>query len=82
LRAEFEVTLRRPRTAEEYAETLRSCLEEVERLQRLTDELLRLARIDAREEPELAEAIPVGEIVQAALDVVRPEPRAGASLSR
>jgi two-component system, OmpR family, sensor kinase len=73
LRAELEVTLRRPRTAEEYGETLRSCLDEVERLQRLTDELLRLARIDAREEPELPEAIPVREIIQAALDVVRPE---------
>src|SRR4030095_5968149 len=73
LRAELEVTLRRPRTAEEYGETLRSSLDEVERLQRLTDELLRLARIDAREEPELPEAIPVREIIQAALDVVGPE---------
>jgi two-component system, OmpR family, sensor kinase len=71
LRAELEVTLRRPRTAEEYGETLRSCLDEVERLQGLTDELLRLARIDARQEPELPEATPVREIVQAALDVVR-----------
>ena len=73
LRAELEVTLRRPRTAEEYGETLHSCLDEVERLQALTDELLRLARIDAREEPELPQAIAVREIVQAALDVVRPE---------
>ena len=73
LRAELEVTLRRPRTAEEYGETLHSCLDEVERLQALTDELLRLARIDAREESELPQAIPVREIVQAALDVVRPE---------
>ena len=73
LRAELEVTLRRPRTGEEYGETLRSCLDEVERLQRLTDELLRLARIDAREEPELPEAIPVGEIVGAAVEVIRRE---------
>jgi two-component system, OmpR family, sensor kinase len=73
LRAELEVTLRRPRTAEEYGETLRSCLDEVERLHRLTDELLRLARIDARQEPELPEAVPVQEIVQAAVDVIRSE---------
>jgi len=73
LRAELEVTLRRPRTAEEYGETLRSCLDEVERLQALTDELLKLARIDSRLEPELPEAIPVGEIVRAAVAVVAAE---------
>jgi two-component system, OmpR family, sensor kinase len=73
LRAELEVTLRRPRTTEEYGETLRSCLDEVERLQRLTEELLRLARIDSREEPERPEAIPVGEIIDAAVAVIRPE---------
>src|SRR4029450_13314804 len=53
LRGAPEVPLRPPRTAEEYGETLRSGLDEGERLQRLTDELLRLARIDPREEPEL-----------------------------
>ena len=40
LRAELEVTLRRPRQAGEYEEALRSCLEEVERLSWLTEELL------------------------------------------
>jgi two-component system OmpR family sensor kinase len=47
LRAELEVTLRRPRDRAEYEEALRSCLDEVERLSRLTEELLVLARIDA-----------------------------------
>ena len=47
LRAELEVTLRRPRERTEYEEALRSCLDEVERLSRLTDELLILARLDA-----------------------------------
>jgi two-component system OmpR family sensor kinase len=73
LRAELEVTLRRPRPAEEYTETLRSCLDEVERLQRLVAELLDLARIDARLEPERVEAIPVREILETALAAIRPD---------
>jgi two-component system OmpR family sensor kinase len=51
LRAEIEVTLRRPREASEYEDTLRSCLEEVERLSELTEELLTLAHIDGEETP-------------------------------
>ena len=52
LRAELEVTLRRRRDPAEYEETLSSCLEEVERLSRLTEELLMLARLDAGESGE------------------------------
>src|SRR5215813_3042027 len=43
LRAELEVALRRPRQAAEYEETLRSCLDEVERVQGMIEELLELA---------------------------------------
>jgi two-component system OmpR family sensor kinase len=70
LRAELEVTLRRPRPPGEYEETLRSCLDEVEALQRLIEELLALARIDAREVSEPAKAIPVREVVEAAVAAV------------
>jgi two-component system OmpR family sensor kinase len=73
LRAELEVTLRRPRTVPEYEETLRSCLEEVQRVQGLTEELLELARIDAREEAETALPIAISEIVDAAVSAVTPE---------
>ena len=73
LRAELEVTLRRPRPAGEYEETLRSCLDEVQRVQGLIEELLGLARIDARQEPEPAKPIAVSEIVEAAVAAVRPE---------
>jgi two-component system OmpR family sensor kinase len=73
LRAELEVTLRRPRPPAEYAETLRSCLEEVERLQRLTEELLELARIESYQEPERPESIGAAEIIAAAVASVRPE---------
>ena len=51
LRAELEVTLRRPREGAEYEEALRSCLDEVERLSELTEELLLLARLDADQDP-------------------------------
>lgn len=50
LRAELEITLRRPRRVAEYEQTLHSCLEEVERLTQLVEELLELARLDARQE--------------------------------
>jgi two-component system OmpR family sensor kinase len=73
LRAELEVTLRRPRGVPEYEETLRSCLDEVQRVQSLTEELLELARIDARQEPETAQPITVNEIVAAAVSAVTSE---------
>ena len=73
LRAELEVMLRRPRSAAEYEETLRSCLDEVQRVQGLLEELLELARIDAHQEPEVPETIAVAEIVEAAVAAVKPE---------
>jgi two-component system OmpR family sensor kinase len=73
LRAELEVTLRRPRPVPEYEETLRSCLGEVQRVQGLTEELLELARIDARQEAEAARPVPVSEIVEAAVSAVTSE---------
>lgn len=73
LRAELEVMLRRARSTEEYEDTLRSCLEEVQGLQALTEELLELARIDAREAPEPAAAVAVGDLVEAAVAAVASE---------
>jgi len=49
LRTELEVTLRRHRDSAEYEDTLRSCLDKVERLSILTRELLTLARLDAEQ---------------------------------
>jgi two-component system heavy metal sensor histidine kinase CusS len=54
LRGEMEVAMRRPRTTEEYRDVLGSALEECERLTRLVDRLLFIARIeDADTEIEL-----------------------------
>jgi two-component system, OmpR family, sensor kinase len=72
LRAELELALRRPRPVAEYQEVLRSCLEEVERVQGMIEELLELARIDTNEEHELAEPISVIDLVDAAVLTVRP----------
>ena len=78
LRAELEVALRRPRPVAEYEETLRSCLDEVQRIQNVIEELLELARIDTSAEHEPAEAVAVGDLVAAAVVAVRPraEPQA------
>jgi two-component system, OmpR family, sensor kinase len=73
LRAELEVTLRRPRDRAEYEEALRSCLDEVERLSRLTEELLGLARLDAGEARQAPTAVPLTPIVEEALRRLAPE---------
>ena len=47
LRGELELARRRPRTGAEYERTIDSSLEEVERLSRIAEDLLTLARSDA-----------------------------------
>jgi two-component system OmpR family sensor kinase len=74
LRAELEVTLRRPREPAEYEEALGSCLEEVERLSWLTEELLGLARLDAGEGRQLATGgVPLMPIVEEVVRRLAPE---------
>lgn len=73
LRAELEVTLRRARERPEYEEALRSCLSEVERLSRLTDELLMLARLDAGGPPEAPRSVDLTSILQEAVKRLGPE---------
>ena len=73
LRAELEVTLRRPRDRAEYEEALRSGLDEVERLSRLTDELLLLARLDAGDGREAPPApVALGPILDDAVRRLAP----------
>jgi heavy metal sensor kinase len=49
LRGEIEVALRKSRSAEDYAEVLKSSKEEIERMSRLVENLLALAHADAGE---------------------------------
>lgn len=68
LRAELEVTLRRPRDRAEYEEALRSCLEEAEHLSQLTGQLLTLAHLDAGEGRESTEeAVALAPLVEHAV---------------
>jgi len=64
LRTEIEVTLRRPREAQDYVDALRSCRDEVLRLTSLVEELLMLARLDAGEKRDPAEAVSAAVLVQ------------------
>jgi len=72
LRTELELALRRPRDAADYVETLRSCMEEVERLTMLVEELLVLARIDAGHERGPIEAVSLNLLAEEAIQRVRP----------
>ena len=79
LRAELEIALRRSRKAVEYEEVIRSSLEEVERLSRLTEELLALARLDAGEgaqappAPVLVADVVTEAVARVAADALRRE---------
>ncbi|ELX09436.1 two-component sensor histidine kinase transcription regulator protein [Janthinobacterium sp. HH01] len=71
LRAEIEITLRRPRDTTEYVDTLRSCMEEVERLTLLVEELLALARYDAGQDRDGAACTALDDIAAAAIERAR-----------
>lgn len=47
MKGEIEVALRQPRSADEYADTLRHQLDTIERMQRIVNDLLTLAKADA-----------------------------------
>jgi len=47
MRSQSEVTLRQPRTPDEYRQSQRVLLREIQRLSRIADQLLLLARVDA-----------------------------------
>jgi two-component system, OmpR family, sensor kinase len=64
LRAELELALRRPRSADELRAALDSAAEEVERLARLADDLLVLARADEHGLPLQREPIEVRELLE------------------
>ena len=64
LRGEIEVALRRDRSAAEYREVLESNREEIERLSRLTENLLALARSDAGEGMVANEPVELGALSQ------------------
>jgi heavy metal sensor kinase len=72
IKGQIEVALSRPRDAEAYREVLRGANEEVDRLIRLVGSLLTLARADAGEIPLAAEPVRLADLVNAAVEQVRP----------
>jgi two-component system, OmpR family, sensor kinase len=76
LRTELEMTLRRSRDPVEYQEALQSCLSEVERLSRLTDGLLTLARLEAGEARQAPmQSVPLTLILGEVMRRLAPEAR-------
>jgi heavy metal sensor kinase len=70
IKGQIGVTLSRPRQAEEYQTALNALQSETDRLIRLANDLLLLARLDA--EPELqAETVNLSDLLEAVLDQVR-----------
>jgi heavy metal sensor kinase len=81
LRGELEVAMRRERTGAEYRATLETCRDEIERLSRLADNLLALARLDAGARLELDEKLDLGTLCREAAERIEPRAREhGASL--
>lgn len=64
IRGELQLALRRPRDVESYQETLTAALADVERLAKLTDDLLTLARIPTAEPSQ--ETSTVAEVLEEA----------------
>ncbi len=72
IRGEAEVALGRPRTADEYRDTLGSCLEESERLTNLIESLLFLARSDNPGEHLKKESCAIGDLLSTVREYYEP----------
>jgi signal transduction histidine kinase len=68
LKAELDLALRRSRTDEELLATLRSAAEETERLARLAEDLLVIARAEGGRLPIRREEVDVGRLLQETAD--------------
>jgi len=75
LRGELDLALRRERTPEELDRAVRSAAEETERLSRLAEDLLVLARADGGELPVRRERVAAGELIDAIAERFRPRAR-------
>jgi len=71
MRSELEVALQQSRTPEEYREVLGSILEELERLTRLSDTLLVLARLDGGNVELQLAPVDLADLLREAADHIR-----------
>lgn len=72
LRSEIEVALRRERNVPQYREALENCREEAERLARLVENLLSLARADVGQEATTREIVNLGALTLELKERFRP----------
>lgn len=72
MRGAIDVTLARERTVEEYRRALEGLLEEVERMARIVEDLLLLARADSGGLDLAREAIRLDELVTEVVEAMRP----------
>lgn len=67
-----EVALRKPRSSEEYRETLGDCLKTGQRMSQLVERLLALARLDANVDTLRLRDVDAATLAQQCADLVRP----------
>jgi heavy metal sensor kinase len=72
LSAEIELALERPRTTDEYQQTLRNVADDATRLNGLVHELLTLARVDAGQERLTLETVVLDVLVEGVLETLTP----------
>ncbi|MFL5341989.1 MAG: sensor histidine kinase [Gemmataceae bacterium] len=68
----LEVSLRKPRSAEEYRETMAECRDLVKQMTQLVERLLTLTWLDSRSDRLRAEPVDVGELAEQCAALVRP----------
>jgi signal transduction histidine kinase len=71
IKGEFEVALKKTRSAEEYTAVLKSTLEEADRLIKLAENLLMLAKFDAKEVFLDKKRLDLGRLLQAMVNNMR-----------
>ncbi len=72
LLTQTQMALARERTAGEYRETLEACQRAAQRMRRLIESLLALARLDAGREPMAPTTLDLAAIARDCVDLVRP----------
>ncbi len=70
--SQIQLTLSRERTPSEYRDALHACQRAVQRMRRLTESLLVLARMDAGEEPLQRQRFDLTELVRDCVELSRP----------
>ena len=70
--SEAQATLARERSADEYRETVRACLDTAQQMRQLAQSLLELARFDAGQETITREPMDLAERAQTCIEHIRP----------